>query len=95
MTNLSWGVTTEITMRYWYCADPPPVCLMAAPITHAAGGIAVMMTNIGATNVIMRGFDPLSVMQHIEKYQVTHLFLPPTAYYALLTHPRVREFDYS
>jgi acyl-CoA synthetase (AMP-forming)/AMP-acid ligase II len=95
MNNLSWGVTTEITTRYWYCADPPPVCLMVAPITHAAGGIAVMMTNLGATNVIMRGFDPLGVMQHIEQYQVTHLFLPPTAYYALLAHPRVREFDYA
>ncbi len=26
---------------------------------------------------------------------VTTLFLPPTAIYAMLAHPRVREFDYS
>jgi fatty-acyl-CoA synthase len=95
MNNQSWGTTTEITARYWYCDDPPPVCLMVAPITHAAGGIAIMMTNLGATNVIMHGFDPLGVMQHIEKYRVTHLFLPPTAYYAMLAHPQVRDYDYS
>jgi acyl-CoA synthetase (AMP-forming)/AMP-acid ligase II len=34
-------------------------------------------------------------MQHIEKHRVTHLFLPPTAYYALLAHPQVHDFDYS
>ncbi len=95
MDNRSWAATTEISARHWYCDDPPPVCLMVAPITHAAGGIAVMMSNLGATNVIMPGFDPLAVMQHIEKYRVTHLFLPPTAYYAMLAHPQVRDYDYS
>ena len=59
MNNLSWGTTTEIATRHWYCDDLPPVCLMVAPITHAAGGIAVMMANLGATNVILRGFDAL------------------------------------
>ena len=95
MNNSSWGTTTEIAARHWFCDDLPPVCLMVAPITHAAGGIAVMMTNLGATNVIMRGFDALEVMQNIEKHSVTHLFLPPTAYYAMLAHPRLRDFDYS
>ncbi len=95
MNNSSWGTTTEIAARHWQCDDLPPVCLMVAPITHAAGGIAVMMTNIAATNVIMRGFDALQVMQNIAKHHVTHLFLPPTAYYAMLAHPRVRDFDYS
>jgi len=95
MTNLAWGTLTEIAGRYWSCPDLPPVCLMVAPITHAAGGIAVLVTQFGATNVILRGFEPLEVMQAIERHRVTHLFLPPTAFYALLAHPRVREFDYS
>lgn len=95
MNNTSWGTTTEITARHWFCDDLPPVCLMVAPITHAAGGISVMLTNLGATNVIMRGFDALEVMQNIEKHRVTHLFLPPTAYYAMLAHPQVTDFDYS
>ena len=95
MTNLAWGTLTEIAGRYWHCTDLPPVCLMVAPITHAAGGIAVLVTQFAATNVILPGFDPLAVMQAIERHRVTHLFLPPTAFYAMLAHPRVREFDYS
>jgi len=34
-------------------------------------------------------------MQAIERERVTHMFLPPTALYSMLAHPRVREFDYS
>jgi len=49
----------------------------------------------GATNLIMQGFDALEVMRHIERYKVTHLFLPPTAFYGMLSHPRVHDFDYS
>ncbi|MDE3136549.1 MAG: AMP-binding protein, partial [Acidobacteriota bacterium] len=30
-----------------------------------------------------------------ERFRVTHLFLPPTAFYMLLAHPDVRKFDYS
>ena len=53
------------------------------------------MFTIGATNVIMPGFDALEVLQNIERFRVTHLFLPPTAFYGLLAHPDVRKFDYS
>jgi acyl-coenzyme A synthetase/AMP-(fatty) acid ligase len=31
----------------------------------------------------------------LKQYRVTHLFLPPTAFYALLAHPDVSKFDYS
>ncbi|MGC1634618.1 MAG: AMP-binding protein, partial [Candidatus Acidiferrales bacterium] len=37
----------------------------------------------------------LRVLQNIERFRVTHLFLPPTAFYGLLSHPDVRKFDYS
>jgi len=45
--------------------------------------------------VIVEKIEPLELMQTIEKHRVTHVFLPPTALYAMLAHPRVREFDYS
>jgi fatty-acyl-CoA synthase len=35
------------------------------------------------------------VLKNIERYRVTHLFLPPTAFYSLLAHPDVGKFDYS
>jgi fatty-acyl-CoA synthase len=34
-------------------------------------------------------------LQSIERFRCTHLFLPPTAFYALLAHPDVGKFDYS
>jgi acyl-CoA synthetase (AMP-forming)/AMP-acid ligase II len=35
------------------------------------------------------------MMRCIQEHRVTTLFLPPTAIYSMLAHPRVREFDYS
>jgi len=35
------------------------------------------------------------VLRNIERYRVTHLYLPPTALYNLLAHPQVHDFDYS
>lgn len=74
---------------------PHPVHLVAAPMTHAAGGSALAMLPMGATHVLLPGFDPLRVMQAIEHHRVTHLFLPPTAVYKLLAHPAVRQHDYT
>jgi acyl-CoA synthetase (AMP-forming)/AMP-acid ligase II len=54
-----------------------------------------MLTPQVPTNVIVEKIDPLELMQAIETHRVTHLFLPPTALYAMLAHPRVREFDYT
>lgn len=72
-----------------------PVMLVVAPMTHASGVLAIGMMHMGTTNVILPAFDALAVMQAIEKYRVTHVFLPPTAIYVLLSHPDVRRHDYS
>jgi fatty-acyl-CoA synthase len=57
--------------------------------------VAFTMFTLGATNVIMPGFDALEVLHNIERFRVTHLFLPPTAFYGLLAHPDAHKFDYS
>ncbi|MBZ5681919.1 MAG: AMP-binding protein [Acidobacteriia bacterium] len=95
VTSLAWGTMTEMATHYWKgdCADP--VCLNTAPLSHAAGVVAFTMCALGATNVIMPRFDALEVLRNIECFRVTHLFLPPTAFYNLLAHPEVRNFDYS
>jgi len=95
VTNLSWGTMTEMASHYWRTDDVEPVCLNTAPLSHAAGVVAFTMFPLGATNVIMPGFDALEVMRNIERFRVTHLFLPPTAFYGMLAHPEVRNFDYS
>jgi acyl-CoA synthetase (AMP-forming)/AMP-acid ligase II len=47
------------------------------------------------TNVVLDKVDPVILMESIQKYKVSHLFLPPTALYALLAHPDVQKYDYS
>jgi fatty-acyl-CoA synthase len=95
VTSLSWGTMTEMASHYWRSESREPVCLCVAPLSHAAGVVAFTMFSLGATNVVMPGFDALEVLRNIERFRVTHLFLPPTAFYGLLAHPDVRKFDYS
>jgi fatty-acyl-CoA synthase len=95
VTSLAWGTMTEMATHYWRGSGAEPVCLNTAPLSHAAGVVAFTMSAIGATNVIMPKFDALEVLRNIEHYKITHLFLPPTAFYNLLAHPDVGKFDYS
>jgi fatty-acyl-CoA synthase len=95
VTNLAWGTMIEMASYYWKGDDIEPVCLSVAPLSHAAGVVAFTMFPLGATNVVMSGFDASEVLRNIAKFRVTHLFLPPTAFYALLAHPDVEKFDYS
>ncbi|SRR6266536_2172343 len=95
VTNLAWGTMTEMATHYWRGGDCTPVCLCTAPLSHAAGVVAFTMFALGGTNVIQSGFDAPEVLRAIEQYRVTHLFLPPTAFYALLARPEVGRFDYS
>jgi acyl-CoA synthetase (AMP-forming)/AMP-acid ligase II len=53
------------------------------------------MFTLGASNVIMPKFNAAEVLRNIERFRVTHIFLPPTALYALLACPELKEQDYS
>ena len=93
MTNLSWEMMIAGAQQCLW--SDHPIHLVAAPISHAAGGSALIMSAMGATNVLLPGFEPVMVMEAIPRHRVTHLFLPPTAIYRLLAHPDVRNYDYS
>jgi fatty-acyl-CoA synthase len=96
VTSDSWGAFVEMAGHYWgQCVDGPPVCLTMAPLSHAAGPIAFAMLAMGATNVILPRFDAGAVLDSMERHRVTHVFLPPTAFYALLAHPDARRRDHS
>jgi acyl-CoA synthetase (AMP-forming)/AMP-acid ligase II len=95
VTNLAWGTMTEMAIHYWEGEVAEPVCLCTAPLSHAAGVVAFTMFALGGTNVVLPGFEASQVLAAIEHYRATHLFLPPTAFYALLAHPDVNKFDYS
>lgn len=95
VTSRAWGTMTEMATHYWRGDVSHPVCLNTAPLSHAAGVVGFTMFALGATNVIMPKFDAGEVLRNIERFRVSHLFLPPTAFYNLLAHPDLGKFGYS
>jgi fatty-acyl-CoA synthase len=93
-TNQVWATLVELATRTWPQMESA-VNLVVAPITHAAGIMAVIFASKGATIVIRPAFDADDVLDRIENHRVTHMFLPPTAYYRLLEHQRDRPRDVS
>jgi acyl-CoA synthetase (AMP-forming)/AMP-acid ligase II len=95
VTNLGWGTMIETAADAMGGRTGNPVALVSAPITHAAGPIALSTLSLGATQVILPGFDAEAVLAAIEQYKVTHMYLPPTALYQLMASPRIGAHDYS
>jgi acyl-CoA synthetase (AMP-forming)/AMP-acid ligase II len=69
--------------------------LVVAPLTHAAGLLVLGFAVRGCASIVLPGFDPEAVLSLIEKEKITHLFLPPTAVYALLAHSKTKQTDFS
>ena len=90
----TWG---QMVSEFWtnMPSQGRAVHLVAGPMTHAAGGLAVMAMARGATNVVIPKADPELIMQSIENHGITHIYLPPTVLYMMLSHPKVRNYDYS
>ena len=76
-------------------AGPDSRHLVVAPLSHAAGLVALSFVLHGGTNVVLPGFHEEPVLEAIERERITHVFLPPTALYALLAHPRTARTDLS
>jgi acyl-CoA synthetase (AMP-forming)/AMP-acid ligase II len=94
LTNLVWqslvsSLVASMPMKR------PPVNLVAAPMTHAAGPLALASMALGGTVAVLPKFEPGDVLAAIAKHRVTYMFLPPTAIYMLLSHPGVRDHDCS
>jgi fatty-acyl-CoA synthase len=66
-----------------------PVYLALAPLTHAAGVLCFPIMTLGGRIVIMHHPDIAEFLALIERYRVTHTFLPPTVIYMLLDHPKL------
>jgi len=94
LTNLVWqSLVSSLAASMPMTA--PPVNLVAAPMTHAAGPLALASMALGGTVVVLPRFEAGAVLQAIEAHRVTYMFLPPTAIYMLLSHPHVRRADLS
>ncbi|AJT41711.1 AMP-binding protein [Psychromicrobium lacuslunae] len=78
-----------------YPFAPRPVYLALAPLTHAAGVLAMPVLTMGGVIDILATADLEVFLDTIEKRRVTHTFLPPTLIYMLLGHPRLDDTDLS
>lgn len=95
VTNLGWGTMIETAADAMGGRTDDPVALVSAPITHAAGPIALATLSLGATQVILPGFDAERVLRTIEERRVSHMYLPPTALYQCLASPEIGAHDYA
>ncbi len=73
----------------------PPVHLCATSMAHGAGVFAWPLLPFGGTIVCLQKADPLTILEAMDKYRVTHTFMPPTVIYMMIAHPRARELDFS
>jgi acyl-CoA synthetase (AMP-forming)/AMP-acid ligase II len=93
-TPLTW----ETMAASYFASDPvtsPPIYLVVSPITHGAGTLGLVLLAAGATIIVQSHFDADDVITAIETHRVTHLYLPPTAIYMLLSYPGVKQRDFS
>ncbi|MEP6343757.1 MAG: fatty acid--CoA ligase [Maricaulaceae bacterium] len=83
-------------MPNWNIWSDDDVSLIPMPCFHI-GGTAWGLTTMahGATGVIMRNFDPVEVLENIDKYRVSKLFLVPAAMKIVANLPRAKEVDFS
>jgi acyl-CoA synthetase (AMP-forming)/AMP-acid ligase II len=72
-----------------------PVMLAVAPLTHAAGKCVHHLLISAAVIVVLPIANPKAILDAIEYWKITHLFLPPTIIYRLLDEPDVRRRDFS
>jgi fatty-acyl-CoA synthase len=69
--------------------------LVCSPLSHAAQAILLPVLMRDGALIVLPGFDPVAVLTAIERYRITSTLMVPTMIYALLDHPRLREFDLS
>ncbi len=87
------GYHAFVSFQLEWLPDPEPVMLVAAPITHAGGGLAYHVLALGGKLVLLAKPDPEAILAAIQQHRITKLFLPPTAIYRLMAHPDVRRYD--
>jgi fatty-acyl-CoA synthase len=80
-----------------YSLSRRDTALHIAPLYHVGGMQAYFIPHlmVGATNVVLGGYDALATLAAIVAERVTTLFAVPTQIQELLFHPRREEFDLS
>ena len=89
----------NMVASYLYCfdykTDERPVVMAAAPLTHAAGMLALPALARGGKLVVLPSVDVGMMLDTIEKHRVTEFFLPPTVVYRMLDFPGIEQRDFT
>jgi len=83
----SWTISIE--------TPAAPRCLLASPITHAAGLVLPSTLIRGGTVLLHRGFDAERYLRTIQDDRATFAMAVPSMVYALLDHPGLERYDLS
>ncbi len=75
--------------------EPEDVALVAAPLTHGAGIMALAFVMKAATQVLAHGFDPAKILATIAEEKVTHTWMVPTQVRMILDSPALPTADLS
>ena len=85
---------TQILMAEWQWPDEVRH-LICTPLSHAGSSFVVPVFLRGGAAVVLPGFEAGAVLETIERYRITSLFVVPTMLYALLDHPSFDSADLS
>ena len=76
--------------------DPGTAGIVCAPLFHIGGaGSVVSGIYNGQHTILHRSFDPVNLLDDIERYPVTSIFLVPAMIMAILAVPGVEQRDFS
>jgi acyl-CoA synthetase (AMP-forming)/AMP-acid ligase II len=92
-TSANW-MALIINYRLKCFAGTKPINLVATPLSHVAGEVAQGVFAEGGVNVILPKPDPSLILQSIETYTVTCIFVPPTLLYMMLARHVDGKHDY-
>jgi long-chain acyl-CoA synthetase len=68
--------------------------LHVPPMFHLADGpTSFALTMVGACHTILRSFNPIALLETIQRERVTHCILVPTMVNALIQVPTIAEYD--
>ena len=90
LSHLNLSVQTQTLIRYWRLYRDDEVNLCASPMFHIAaiGAIAPLIATGGTTVIQPSGqFDPEVLLDVLEAERVTHLFLVPAQWQAVVAVP--------
>ena len=92
--SMNW-MALIVNYRLKLFAGAPPINLVATPLSHVAGEVAHAVFAEGGVNVILPSADPVLILEAIESYRITSLFVPPTLLYMMLARNVPGKHDYS